>query len=77
MCGLEEDFFDIGWDLASESSEQNLGWVGVIDQLRRVLVKEGRQFFQPGPDLCRCNANCLGRACFFTFFFREVDGEGE
>jgi len=42
MCGLEEDFFNIGWDLASESPKQNLGWVGVIDQLCRVLMKEGR-----------------------------------
>jgi len=40
MSGLEKDFFDIGWDLASESSEQSLGGVGVVDQLRRVLVKE-------------------------------------
>jgi hypothetical protein len=40
MCSLEEDFFDIGWNLASESLEQNLGWVGVIDQLCCVLMKE-------------------------------------
>jgi len=42
MCSLEEDFFDIGWNLASESLEQNLGWVGVIDQLCCVLMKESR-----------------------------------
>jgi len=42
MCGLEEDFFDIGWDLASENPEQNHGWVGVINQLCCVLMKEGR-----------------------------------
>jgi len=42
MCGLEEDFFDIGWNLASESLEQNLGRVRVIDQLCRILMKESR-----------------------------------
>jgi len=63
--------------LASESSEQGLGRVGIVNQLRRVLVKESGQFFQPGPDICRCNANYLRRACFFAFFFREIDGEGE
>jgi hypothetical protein len=40
MSGLEQDFFNIGWDLASESSEQGLGRVGIINQLRCVLVKE-------------------------------------
>jgi hypothetical protein len=40
MSGLEKGFFDIGWDLASESSEQGLGRVGVVNQLRCVLVKE-------------------------------------
>jgi len=38
---LEEDFFGIGRNLASEGFEQNLGWVGVINQPGRVLVKEG------------------------------------
>jgi hypothetical protein len=40
MSGLEQDFFDVGRDLASESSEQGLGRVGVIDQMRCILVKE-------------------------------------
>jgi len=52
MCGLEEDFFNIGRNLASEGLEQNLGRVRVIDQLSRVLMKESRQFFQLSPDLC-------------------------
>jgi len=38
---LEEDFFGIGRNLASEGLEQDFGWVGVINQLGRVLVKEG------------------------------------
>jgi len=45
MCGLEEDFFDIGRNLASERLEQNFGWVRVVDQLSRVLMEESRQFF--------------------------------
>jgi len=52
MCSLEEDFFDIGWNLASGSPKQNLGWVRVIDQLCRILMKESRQFFQLGSDIC-------------------------
>jgi len=40
MCGLEKDFIDIGRNLASEGLEQNLGWIGVIDQLCRILVEE-------------------------------------
>jgi len=42
MCGLEKDLFGIGRNLASQGLEQNLGWIGVIDQLSRVLMKEGR-----------------------------------
>jgi len=45
MRSLEEDFFNIGRDLASEGLEQNFGWVRVIDQLSRVLMEEGRKFF--------------------------------
>jgi len=41
VCSLKEDFLSIGRDLASEGLEQSLGWVGVINQLGRVLVKEG------------------------------------
>jgi len=42
MSGLEKDFLGIGRNLAPEGLEQNLGWVGVIDQLCRILVKESR-----------------------------------
>jgi len=45
MCGLEKDFFGIGRNLASEGLEQNLGRIRVINQLSRVLMEEGRQFF--------------------------------
>ena len=40
VSGLEQDFFNIGWDLTSESSEQGLGRVGIVNQLRCVLVKK-------------------------------------
>jgi hypothetical protein len=40
MRSLEENFFGVGRNLASEGLEQNLGWVRVIDQLSRVLMKE-------------------------------------
>jgi hypothetical protein len=45
MCGLEENFFSIGGNLASLGLEQSLGRVRVIDQLGRVLMEESRQFF--------------------------------
>jgi len=45
MCGLEEDFFGIGRNLASEGFEQSLGRIRVIDQLSRDLMEESRQFF--------------------------------
>jgi len=45
MCGLEENFFSVGWNLASEGLEQNLGRVRVIDELSRVLMEECRPFF--------------------------------
>ena len=41
MCSLEEDFFSIGRNLASEGLEQSLGRVRVIDQLGCILMKEG------------------------------------
>jgi len=77
MCGLEEDFFSIGRNLASEGLEQNLGRVRVIDQLSRVLMEESRQFFQLSLDLCRCDPNCPRGTCFLTFVFRDIDGKGE
>ena len=77
MCGLEEDFFSIGRNLASEGLEQNLGRVRVIDQLSRVLMEESRQFFQLSPDLCRCDPNCPGGTCFLTFVFGDINGKGE
>jgi len=42
MCGQEEGFFNIGRNLVSESLEQNLGRVRVINQLSYVLMEEGR-----------------------------------
>jgi len=77
MCGLEEDFFSIGRNLASEGLEQNFGQVRVIDQLSCVLMEESRQFFQLSPDLCRCDPNRPGGTCFFTFVFGDINGKGE
>ena len=77
MRSLEEGFFSIGRNLASEGLEQNLGRVRVIDQLSRVLMEESRQFFQLCPDLCRCNPNCPGGTCFLTFIFGDINGKGE
>jgi len=31
LCSLEENLLGIGRDLASESFEQSLGWIGVIN----------------------------------------------
>jgi hypothetical protein len=42
MCGLEEDFFGIGRNLASEGLEQSFGQVRVIDQLSSILMEESR-----------------------------------
>jgi len=39
MCSLEEDFFGVSRDLASERFKQGLGWVGVINQLSCILMK--------------------------------------
>ena len=77
MCGLEDGFFSIGRDLASEGLEQNLGQVRVIDQLSRVLMEESRQLFQLSPDLCRYNPNRPGGTCFLTFVFGDINGKGE
>ena len=38
---LEENLLGIGRNLASESLEQGLGRIRVVDQLGRVLMKEG------------------------------------
>jgi len=75
MCGLEEDFINISRNLASESLEQSLGRVRVIDQLSRVLMEESRQFFELCPDLCRCDPNCPGGTCFLTFIFGDINGK--
>jgi len=77
MCGLEKDFLGIGRNLASEGLEQNLGWVGVIDQLCRILVEESRQFFQLGSDLCRCDPDCPGGARFLAFIIGDINSKGE
>jgi hypothetical protein len=45
VCSLKKDFLGIGKDLTSESLEQGLGRIGVVDQLSCVLMKEGQQFF--------------------------------
>jgi len=39
VSSFEENLLGIGRDLASESFEQNLGWVGVINQLGCILMK--------------------------------------
>jgi len=41
VSSLEEDLLGFGRNLASESLEQGLGRIGVINQLGRVLMKEG------------------------------------
>jgi len=46
VSSLEEDLFSIDRNLASKSLEQGFGRIGVINQLGRVLMKEGRQIFQ-------------------------------
>jgi len=38
---------------------------------------ESRQFFQLCPDLCQCDPNCPGGACFLTFIFGDINGKGE
>jgi len=38
MCSVEKDLFGIGRNLAPESFEQSLGWIGIINQLSSVLV---------------------------------------
>jgi len=42
VCSLEEDLLGIGRDLASESFKQSLGWIGVINQLGCILMKQGQ-----------------------------------
>jgi len=39
VCSLKQDFFYIGWDLASKGLEQSFGWIRVIDQLGSILVQ--------------------------------------
>jgi len=46
VSSLEEDLLGIGRNLACESLEQGLSWIRVINQLGRILMKEGRQVFQ-------------------------------
>jgi len=41
MCSLEEDLLGMGRDLTSESLEQSLSWIGVINQLSCILMKQG------------------------------------
>jgi len=53
VCSLEEDLFGVGRDLASKSFKQGLGWVGVINQLSCILMKQGQQIFQLCSDFCR------------------------
>jgi len=45
VCSLEKDLFGIGRNLASKSFKQSLGWIGVIDQLGCILMKQGQQIF--------------------------------
>jgi hypothetical protein len=77
MCSVEECFLGIGRDLASKGLEQSFGWVGIIDQLGCVLMKYGRQLFQPSFGFCRYDSNCLRRACFLALFFKDINGEGK
>jgi len=53
VCSLEENLLGIGGDLASKNFEQSLGWIGVINQLGCILMKQGQQIFQLHSDLCR------------------------
>jgi hypothetical protein len=53
VCSFEKDFFGVGRDLASKSLKQSLGWIGVIDQLSCILMKQGQQIFQLCSDFCR------------------------
>ena len=53
VCSLEEDLFGIGRDLASKSFKQSLGWIGVINLLGCILMKQGQQIFQLCSDFCR------------------------
>ena len=46
VCSLKKSLLDIGRDLASESFKQSLGWIGVINQLGCILMKQGQQIFQ-------------------------------
>jgi len=46
MCSLEKNLLGIDRDLASESFKQSLGWIGVINQLGCILMKQGQQIFQ-------------------------------
>jgi len=41
VYSLEENLLGIGRDLASESLEQNLSWIEVINQLSCILMKQG------------------------------------
>ena len=45
VCTLEEDLLGITRDLASESFKRSLGWIGVINQLGCILMKQGQQIF--------------------------------
>jgi hypothetical protein len=39
VCSLKQDFFYIGWDLASKRLEQSFGRIRVIDHLGNILVQ--------------------------------------
>jgi hypothetical protein len=77
VSSLEKNLLGIGKDLASESLEQSLGWIGVVNQLDCVLMKVGRQIFQLCSNLCRRNSNCSRRACFLAFILKNFDDKGE
>jgi len=53
VCSLKQDFFCIGWDLASKGLKQGFGWVRVIDQLSGILMQQNQQVFQFSFDFCR------------------------
>jgi len=53
VCGLKQDFFCVGWDLASNGFKQSFGWIGVIDQLGSISMQQDQQVFQHGFDFCR------------------------
>jgi len=53
MCSFEKDLLGISRNLASQSFEQSLGWIGIINQLGCILMKQGQQILQLCSNLCR------------------------